>query len=181
MKTFRHLWQYLADFLEWEMFQTKVVEKIKIHILCSITFFFRKSRRLWDNVEKCEEKGRRWQNGGALHYGLVSLHIRGHTSASAYPHPHARTNARARIRTHTEISKTWLFHSLLNAPHCYVTRALPAVLLFAFAVGYVWIQALPCISCTVTTGEHYWEDGLCNLHHCIFVVLLLLNNIAIRR
>jgi hypothetical protein len=53
MKTYVHLWQYLARvFLEWEMFQTKVVEKIKTHILCSITFFL-KSCRLWDNVEKC--------------------------------------------------------------------------------------------------------------------------------
>ena len=26
-------------FLEWEMFQTEVVEKIKTHILCSVTFF----------------------------------------------------------------------------------------------------------------------------------------------
>jgi len=33
------------------MFQTKVVEEIKTHILCSVTFFFRKSCRLWD-VEK---------------------------------------------------------------------------------------------------------------------------------
>jgi len=33
------------------MFQTKGVEKIKTHILCSITVF-RKSCRLWDNVEK---------------------------------------------------------------------------------------------------------------------------------
>jgi hypothetical protein len=33
------------------MFQTEVTEKIKTH-LCSITFFFRKSYRLWDNVEK---------------------------------------------------------------------------------------------------------------------------------
>ena len=40
MKTFSHLSQYLSQFfLEWEMFQIKVVEKIKIHILCSITFF----------------------------------------------------------------------------------------------------------------------------------------------
>jgi hypothetical protein len=39
-------------FLEWEMFETKVVEKIKTHILCPI-LFFRKSCRLWDNVEKC--------------------------------------------------------------------------------------------------------------------------------
>jgi len=34
-------------FLEWEMFQAKVVEKIKTHILCSVTFT-RKLRRLWD-------------------------------------------------------------------------------------------------------------------------------------
>jgi hypothetical protein len=52
MNTFSHLWQYLVKlFLEWEMFQTKVVEKIKTHILCSVTFF-RKSYCLWDNVEK---------------------------------------------------------------------------------------------------------------------------------
>jgi hypothetical protein len=54
MKAFAHLWQYIAKFfLEWEIFQTKVVEKIKTHILCSITFF-RKSYRLWDtgNMEK---------------------------------------------------------------------------------------------------------------------------------
>jgi len=33
------------------MLQTKCVEKIKTHILCSVTFF-RKSYGLWDNVEK---------------------------------------------------------------------------------------------------------------------------------
>jgi len=33
------------------MFQTKVVEKIKTHILCSV-IVFRKSCRLWDNVGK---------------------------------------------------------------------------------------------------------------------------------
>ena len=40
MKTYVHLWQYFAEFfLEWEPFQTKVAEKIKTHILCSILFF----------------------------------------------------------------------------------------------------------------------------------------------
>jgi len=43
-----HLAQY---FLEWEMIQTKVVEEIKTHILCSVPFFL-KSNRLWDSVEK---------------------------------------------------------------------------------------------------------------------------------
>jgi hypothetical protein len=41
---------YCTQFLlEWEMFQTKFVEKIKTHILWSVTFFI-KSCRLWDNV-----------------------------------------------------------------------------------------------------------------------------------
>jgi len=40
MKTISGFLSRLAQFfLELEMFQTKVVEKIKTHILCSITFF----------------------------------------------------------------------------------------------------------------------------------------------
>jgi hypothetical protein len=54
MKTYVHLWQYLAEFfLEWEMFQTKVVEKIKTHVLCSITFFTENRavyEIMWKNV-----------------------------------------------------------------------------------------------------------------------------------
>ena len=35
-----YLWSFLADFfLEWEMFQTKFVEKIETRISCSIIFF----------------------------------------------------------------------------------------------------------------------------------------------
>jgi len=38
MKTNIYFWSYLAQFfLEWEKFQTKFVEKIKTHMLCSIT------------------------------------------------------------------------------------------------------------------------------------------------
>jgi hypothetical protein len=44
---------YLAQFfLEWELFGTKRAKKIRTHILCSIIFRFRKSCRLWDNVEE---------------------------------------------------------------------------------------------------------------------------------
>jgi hypothetical protein len=47
-----HFWLHLTHFfLEQVMFQTKVLEKIKIHILCSI-MFIKKSCHLWDNVEK---------------------------------------------------------------------------------------------------------------------------------
>ena len=58
MKANAHFWSYLAHFLEWKMFQTKVVEKIKTHILYSIPLFSPlKSCRLWDNVEKCCRAG----------------------------------------------------------------------------------------------------------------------------
>jgi len=40
------------------MLQTKVVEKIKTRVLYLITFFFRKSCRLWDNVENSVERDR---------------------------------------------------------------------------------------------------------------------------
>jgi len=47
-----HLWSYLAQFfLEWEIFLTNFVEKIKTLISYSI-FFPRKSFCLRDNVEK---------------------------------------------------------------------------------------------------------------------------------
>jgi len=38
------------------MFQKKAVEEIKTHILCLVPFF-RKSRRLWVNVEKYGRAG----------------------------------------------------------------------------------------------------------------------------
>ena len=51
IKTDVHLRQYLAEFLKWEKFLTRVVQIIKIHILFSKTLFW-KSCRLWDTVEK---------------------------------------------------------------------------------------------------------------------------------
>jgi len=39
------------------MFQTKIVDRIKTHILCSVSYF-RKPCRLWCNVEEMVEPGR---------------------------------------------------------------------------------------------------------------------------
>ena len=51
MKTNVRLWSYLAQFfLDWEIFQTKAVEKTKRII--SFNKISPKSCRLWDNVEK---------------------------------------------------------------------------------------------------------------------------------
>ena len=42
MKTDIRLWQYLAEFfLEWEIFQTKFVQKIKTHFIFSVTLFWK--------------------------------------------------------------------------------------------------------------------------------------------
>jgi hypothetical protein len=59
MKTNIHFQSYFSQlFLEWKMFQTKVAEKLKIHILCPLTFV-RKSCILWNNVEKYCRAGQR--------------------------------------------------------------------------------------------------------------------------
>jgi hypothetical protein len=58
MKTNRHFWSYFAQFfLEWEIFQTKVVEETKTHILCHLTFF-RTYYQLWDMWKNIVEQGR---------------------------------------------------------------------------------------------------------------------------
>ena len=58
MKTNIRFWSQLARFfLEWDMFETKCVEKIKTHILCSIAFS-QKLCLLGDNVQNIVEPGR---------------------------------------------------------------------------------------------------------------------------
>jgi hypothetical protein len=61
------------------MFQTKVVQEIKTHILCSVTSFPRKSRRLWDNVEHVVQPDRPQitiqYHACVLHAGYIRLQI----------------------------------------------------------------------------------------------------------
>jgi hypothetical protein len=52
MKTYVHLWYLTWFLLEWEMFYTKVVEKIKTHCMYSPPPAKKKLCHLWDNVEK---------------------------------------------------------------------------------------------------------------------------------
>jgi hypothetical protein len=102
MKTFSHLWQYLAEFfLEWETFQIKVVEKIKIHILCSVTFF-RISCRLWDNVEKC---GRAVEstNDNTIWRMRVAFCVTKATRWHSHADAHAPVHTHARVRSHRQI------------------------------------------------------------------------------
>ena len=137
MKTFSHLWQYLVEFfLEWEMFQIKVVKKIKTHILCSITFF-RKSRRLWDNVEKYG--GARgatnyvtiWRIRVACWISKVTCSKRTHTPTL----PGTCTHSRA--HTHTQICNTYCLctATVVTWTHLCVTlcvHCLPCYVLYGF-------------------------------------------------
>ena len=51
MKAYTHLRYLTAFFLEWEIFQTKVVEKPITYFVCWINFSENRAV-LWDNVEK---------------------------------------------------------------------------------------------------------------------------------
>jgi hypothetical protein len=67
MKTYAYLWQYLPEsVLEREMFQKKVVEKLK-HIFYVQYIFFQKSCRLWDSVEKYGTARQATQDNIMLH------------------------------------------------------------------------------------------------------------------
>jgi hypothetical protein len=67
MKTNIHFLSYLAHFfLQWEMLQKKNCRENQNTFLCSITFFFWKSCRLWDNVEK-SGRARQAKDGDTAH------------------------------------------------------------------------------------------------------------------
>jgi hypothetical protein len=121
MTTFSHLWQYLAEFFwEWEMFQVKVIVKIKTHILCSITFF-RKACRLWDNVEKY---GRAWEvTNDNMAHARCMLDKQGYARARTFTPPR-----NTRSHTHTQkciIGILTVFPQqqwFASAPNYYVIR-----------------------------------------------------------
>jgi hypothetical protein len=117
MKRFLYLWQYLAElFLEWEIFEINVVEKIKTHILCSI------------NVSECRAVNEiklksemqtdatddiiMWRMRFACWVSKAEW-VLAHANATVNPHTHTRTHARTlgytQKRTHTEIRNTYCF------------------------------------------------------------------------
>jgi hypothetical protein len=60
MKTNIHFWPYLTHFSqEWKMFRTKLVQEIKTHILCSVTFLVKISAIFEIMWKKIVEWGRR--------------------------------------------------------------------------------------------------------------------------
>ena len=111
MKTFLYFWRYLDKYLlKWEMFEIKVVDKIKTHILRR--YFFPKSYRLWDNVKKCGvDRGATndvtiWRKRVVCWISKAKC-ICAHAYAQASVYLHARTHAH--VCTHRPISNTYCF------------------------------------------------------------------------
>ena len=73
------------------MFQVNVVEKIKIHVLRSVTFF-RKSCRLWDNVEKSGGAREAADGNMAAHGILVSMATDASSPQRPCTHNHTHTH-----------------------------------------------------------------------------------------
>jgi hypothetical protein len=55
------------------MFQKKVGEKIKTHILCSVTFFFRKSCSLWEDDRKYCRAGQTTNDNMTHTYRMLDI------------------------------------------------------------------------------------------------------------
>jgi hypothetical protein len=107
MKTETYLLSFLTQlFLEWEIFQTKVVEKIKMHFVFSNLYL--QSCLLWDNVEKSRTQITTWR------------------TSIASSIPKAR-NATSEYVTYIAIPlQQWLHEN----PHCYVISTFPLWILF---------------------------------------------------
>ena len=118
MKTFSYLWQYLSEFfLEGEIFQIKVVDKIKIHILCPITFFSENRAFVrYPNVEKGD--GAR-KTAKAIRR-RVACGISKATRLQSHVRARATTRMRTRPLTHTH--KDYLSHCFSMATAASWTR-----------------------------------------------------------
>jgi hypothetical protein len=86
MKIYLYLWQYRAEFLEWAQSQTKVVEKVKTHILCS-TFLFSKivpfMRRSENMVQSDRPQMTMWR---MRFYAATDIHSE-YVTIIAFPQP----------------------------------------------------------------------------------------------
>jgi hypothetical protein len=100
------VWSNLAQFfLEWEIFPTKLVQKIKASILCSMTFFPPsplKSCRLWYNVEKYCRTGQTTDDNMA--HAHCVLDIKGYKHTLRIFHTHCFSMATMVRRTRLNVT-----------------------------------------------------------------------------
>jgi hypothetical protein len=119
-------WSSVFDFfIEWDMFQTKVAEKIKTRFLCSITFF-----KILPLMRSCgkilaSRAVHRWQ------YGACALH------ADTYGYKHilricnTSCSSTATMVAQTRLAVTWYVHCLTCLSYyCYYLFVMWLIFLF---------------------------------------------------
>ena len=119
VKTYVHVWSYLAHlFLELEIFQKNSVERIK-HFWCSVTFFL-----------NCVFREKMWKI--FIEPGSTQMTIRHMRIACWLP---KTTNKRTQV-----VSYSLLFHSnndCMTAPQCYAIRTLGVLLQSIFILYFI--------------------------------------------
>jgi hypothetical protein len=99
-KNYVHLWQYLAEFfLEWEVFATNIVEKIKTHILCQVIFFL-KICHLWDDVKHMVHTTRQATDDNIIRHMRIALCINNATETLRMCNSYCFSVATVVTRTH---------------------------------------------------------------------------------
>jgi hypothetical protein len=78
-----------TEFIEWEMFQTSVLEEINSHILCSITVFW-KLCHLWDIVKTVVEPDRPQIT---VLYRADVICVLGNLGKKTHTHTHKQTHS----------------------------------------------------------------------------------------
>jgi len=106
------IFDYLVEFfVEWEMWQTKVVGKIKTHFLSSVTFLFSKIVSFFlNNVEKYCRVGQATDDVTAHAHCMLDTYGYGHTLRICNTYYFSAATVVARTR-----------------PQCYVIRTLPVL------------------------------------------------------
>ena len=91
-------------FLEWEIFETKGAENIKMPILCSVPFFFflQKSYRVWDSIKKCGGAREAAVGNIAVRFMLKATRAQAHASARAPTSLAPHTSTHSPMRPHTQ-------------------------------------------------------------------------------
>ena len=128
---------------------------MKTHILCSITFF-RKSHRLWDNVEKYG--GARGATNDVTIWRIrVACWISKATCTYAHAHAHALGYPHARTRKHAH---TGQYVILIAFPQQQWFRERASVLRYTYIVCIVrtfsfanWRKSLRCLPCCFATNS----------------------------
>jgi hypothetical protein len=142
---------------------TKVVEKIKTHILCSITFFL-KSHRSCDNVEKLGG------DRGATHDVTVCrIRVACWISKATYTYGHAHAYALAypmHACTHRPISNT----RIANVTQCSVTDYVHRPSCYALTSNYNTHYSYLCIFGHATClGSKGLSRGVTNTNNYVSV------------